>query len=366
VVSLERLNQVGSVDVDLGCINVGAGATLSTIQAAAASNGWMFGVDLASRESASVGGMIATNAGGLRVVQHGQMRQQIVSLEAVLADGTILLGTQDAPKDNAGYDLAQLLIGSEGTLGIVTSARLRLVPPDRNAMVALVGVRELAVAIRLIGKLRRAECTLAAAEFFDDAAIELVCQHTGAARPIAEMPWYVVIECVGDQDLIGVVSDVFSEFSGIQDDLVVIGSDTASARRLWNYRERITESIARVGVAHKLDVGIPRFKLDSFAAKVRASISGFDSASVTLFGHLNEGNVHVNVLGVDRHDEKIDDAVLRLVAEFGGNVAAEHGVGRAKSAWLHLSRTPEELRTMRAIKFAFDPKGILNPGAVLV
>jgi FAD/FMN-containing dehydrogenase len=269
-------------------------------------------------------------------------------------------------KDNAGYDLAQIIIGSEGTLGVVTSARLQLVTPDAASVVALLGVPDIATALDVVARLRRSPGVLSAAEFMDHAAMERVCETLDATCSVDVAPWYALIEIAGDVDPTEEVAHVLSTFPELSDDAVALGTDPASSRRLWRFREEITESIARAGVAHKLDIGLDPAKLDAFAHEVRerARLTS-PSGAVVLFGHLREGTVHVNVLGVEPSDERIDDVVLRLVAELGGNVAAEHGVGRAKVAWLHLSRTPEEIRTMRAIKFALDPAGILNPGVIL-
>jgi FAD/FMN-containing dehydrogenase len=365
VMNLERLNQIGPLDADAGQVSVGAGVTLATLQEVAASVGWRFGVDLASRDSATVGGMIATNAGGVHVLRYGQMRDQVISLECVLADGAVLRGTGSALKDNAGYDLAQIIIGSEGTLGVVTSARVKLVAPDVSTMVSLVGVGELANALEMIGRCQRASLTVAAAEFLDNRAMTLVCAHLGIARPVVESPWYAVVEFAGPVDPIDIVVDVLADCPGVADDAVAIGYDRPSNRRLWRYREAVTESIARSGVAHKFDVGLAPESLDEFARDVRTKVASTSpSATVVLFGHLAEGNVHVNVLDADPEEGAVDEMVLRLVAQMGGNVAAEHGVGRAKAAWLHLSRSSEEIRTMRAIKLALDPSLILSPGVV--
>jgi FAD/FMN-containing dehydrogenase len=347
-------------------MSAGAGVTLAALQQAAASSGWRFGVDLASRDSATVGGMIATNAGGVHVVRHGQMRAQVLSLEFVLADGTVVRGTGSALKDNAGYDLAQIVIGSEGTLGIITSARLALVTPDPALAVALVGVMTLANALELVGWCRRTSTTLNATEFLDSAAMELVCSNLGAARAVAPAPWYVVIEVAGDVDPMDALVDALTQCPGIGGDAVALASDSVSRNRLWRFREHVSDSVARAGVPHKFDVGLDLRRLDEFADAVRANVtSSWPSATVVLFGHLAEGNVHVNVLDVDPKDENLDEVVLSLVAHMGGNVAAEHGVGRAKVEWLHLSRSVEEMQTMRALKLALDPKEILSPGVVL-
>ena len=363
--SLERLTDIDVADVLSGQINVGAGVTLAALQSSAASRGWRFGVDLAARESATVGGMISTNAGGIHVVRHGQMREQVVSLEVVLANGDVLRGTGAALKDNAGYDLTQLFIGSEGTLGIVTAARVRLVRPEQSTVVALVGVGDLATAVELVGSLRRRSDTLSAAEFFDATAMNLVGAGGTAAAPVEDSPWYALVECVGENDPTEVLADTL-DGAELAESAVAVATDDAGRARLWRLREDVTESIARAGVPHKFDVGLDPARLDEFARVVRSRVGTISpEASVVLFGHLGEGNVHVNVLGLAPEDLMVDDVVLRLVAEMGGNIAAEHGVGRAKAQWLNLSRTPEEIRAMRAIKFALDPTGLLNPGVVL-
>ena len=366
VVSLERLTQVGDVDSDMGQLTVGAGVALAAVHNAAQSHGWEFGVDLASRDSATIGGMIATNAGGTRVVRHGQMREQVVGIEVVLADGSVLRGSGEVLKDNAGYDLAQLIIGSEGTLGIITSARLRLVRSSPFRVVALVGAETLAGGIELIGRLRRTSGFLSAAEFIDHDAMSVVCDYLNSSSPVAESPWYVLIECAGDEDPTAAMSASLGETDEVVDELVAVAIDAPSRNHLWSIRESMPDAIARVGIPHKLDVGLPHRLLDEFADKVRSSVrASFPDSTVVLFGHLGEGNIHVNVLGVSPDDDEIDNLVLRLVAEMGGNIASEHGIGRAKTQWLELARTPEEIRAMYALKAAFDPKKILNPGVIL-
>lgn len=365
VLSLERLDAVGLVDADLGQVTVGAGTTLALVHEVAATHGWEFGVDLASRESATIGGMIATNAGGIRVIRYGQMREQVVSLEVVLADGSILRGSGEVLKDNAGYDIAQLIIGSEGTLGVITSARLRLVRSSRHRVVSFVGLASLAEGVELVGQLHRTSDDLAAAEFIDDSAMKLVCEHLGSSRPVAGAPWYVLVECAGDRDPTELMAAALEKSPGIPDERIAVALDVTGRQNLWRFREQMPEAIARKGIPHKLDVGLPHRRLDDFAVAVRGKVqSQFPDSATVLFGHLGESNIHVNVLGVDPEDDDVDDAVLRLVAEFGGNIASEHGIGRAKTRWLELARTQTEIETMHVLKSALDPKGLLNPGVI--
>ncbi len=365
VVSLERLNVVGPANYDVGQLTVGAGVSLSAVQASATRNGWEFGVDLAARDVATIGGMIATNAGGMRVIRHGQMRAQVLSLEVVLADGSVLSGSGMAVKDNAGYDLSQVIIGTEGTLGIITAATLKLVRALPQRVVALVGVDSLAAGLSLVGRLRRGSGGLDAAEFIQEGAMDLVCGHLGRSCPVTRSRWYVLVECASDSDPTEAMLEAV-ESAAAPDD-VAVAVDAASRQSLWQLREQMPEAIAGHGIPHKLDVGLPFDKLDDFSQLVGPAVAAATSeaSEIFLFGHLGEGNVHVNVTGVPPDDERVDNAVLQLVADLDGNIASEHGVGRAKAPWLHLVRTPAEIKAMRSLKTALDPNWILNPGAII-
>jgi FAD/FMN-containing dehydrogenase len=362
VISLLRLRTIDSAEIESGILTVGAGVTLSNVQAMALKSGWDFGVDISSRDSATIGGMIATNAGGMKVIRYGQMREQIASLEVVLADGSILNGGGASLKDNAGFDLSQLMIGSEGTLGIVTAARLKLVRRMLSSAVFVVAVENLAVGVNLVGTMRRSTETLESAEFIDAASMDLVCDFLSVPPPVKRSRWYVLVECTDDVDPLRGVQDALTHVGLDGEGSMAVAVDDFSRRNLWRYREFITDGISRLGIPHKLDVGIPLSRLDEFAERVvHVAHAVNPRVSVLLFGHLGEGNVHVNILGADIDDEVVDHAVLQLVAQIGGNIASEHGVGRAKSQWLSLSRTDTEIRTMRAIKRALDPNNILNP-----
>jgi FAD/FMN-containing dehydrogenase len=362
VISLERLNHVYGIDTTSGQLIAGAGVTLAEVHRQAAGVGWAFGVDLAARDSATVGGMVATNAGGMRVIRFGQMRSQVLGLEFVLADGTIISRLEGPTKDNAGYDLAQLMVGSEGTLGMVAAVRLRLVRELPVRATAMVGLERLEQGIDIVGKLRRSATSLEAAEVFDGAAMEVVTARLGSSPPMVGYPWYLIVECAGEEDPSPEMARALAE---TEEASAAVATDPSARRRLWAFRDQITESIAQLGVAHKLDPGIPIDRLPAFAEEVRHTVATVaPSASVFIFGHLGEGNLHVNVLGLPDDDGRVDGAVLELVARMGGSIGSEHGMGRAKAAWLSLARTPGEIATMRAIKHALDPRGILNRGVI--
>ncbi len=360
VIALTRLAELGPVDAGAGQLEAGAGATLADVQRHAASAGLEFGVDFGARDAATVGGMVATDAGGIRALRDGTMRRQVLGLEAVMADGTVMRRLTGLPKDNAGYDLPGLLCGSEGTLAIITRARLRLLAPRPARVAALLAVASLDAAIELLAALREHAPSLAAADFLLDDGLELVLRHLQVGAPVARAPAYVLAECAARRDptdeLVAAV-----EAAGVVEDAAV-ADDTRRRAELWALRERLPEAIGAAGVPHKLDVGVPLAALPEFAAAVRDVAA---PARVFLFGHLGDGNVHVNLLGPAPEDESVDGAVLELVAALGGTISAEHGIGVAKAAWLGLTRDPGELRAMRAIKDALDPAGLLNPGVVL-
>jgi FAD/FMN-containing dehydrogenase len=365
LLSTSRLTRFDAVDLTASQVTVGAGVTLGHLQSAAGQAGLTFAVDLAARDSATVGGMIATNAGGLHVLRYGPMRTQVVGVEAVLASGTIISRLNGLLKDNTGYDLSQLLVGSEGTLGIVTAARLKLVPQHHQRVVVLLGLPDTAAALVVVEAVRRRMEGLQAAEIFYEDGLDLVRAHGGLASPLPR-PWpaYLVLEVAGPEDPSDSMFAVLAELN-VADDASAIGLDAVTQDRLWAYRERHTEAISALGVPHKLDVTLPPGRLAEFEQAVRRVVSDTAPGStLVLFGHVGDGNLHVNVVGPDPSDESVDDAVLKLVASMDGSISAEHGIGRAKTGWLHLSRSPEEIAVMRSLKRALDPDGLLNPGVL--
>jgi FAD/FMN-containing dehydrogenase len=356
VLSTRRLDAIGEVDEVAGQVTVGAGATLASAQQHVAAAGWSLGIDLAARDSATIGGMLATNAGGLTFVRHGGMRQRVLGVEAVLGDGSVIAHLGGLLKDNTGYDLAGLLCGSEGTLGVVTAVRLRLVPPEQDRVTALAAVEGVDQALATVGVLRRAGAAVDAAELFLDDGLALVCRHLGLSRPLAPAPAYVLVDWEGPVDAL----------AGAPVLDAVVAEDPSRQSALWRYREAHTDTVNALGVPHKLDVTLPPGALGRFLVDVRIAVEEVAPRStVILFGHVADGNVHVNVLGPAPDDDAVDEAVLRLVAARGGSISAEHGIGRAKVRWLHLARSAEELDAYRGIKAALDPAGILNPHVLI-
>jgi FAD/FMN-containing dehydrogenase len=346
VLTTGRLNELGPVDELARQVTVGAGATIGRLQQHVGGQRLAYGVDLASRDSATVGGTVATNAGGLHVVASGDTRAQVVGVEAVLADGSVLSQLSGLAKDSTGYDLPGLLVGSEGTLAVITAVRLRLHPARPPPTTTLVGVANVAEAIARVPR-----ASVQVAEIMFSAGIDLVCAVTGLPLPLQQRwPVYLLLET---DDLPDLPDDV----------------DAAIDPRLRDYRERHTEAIATRGVAHKLDVAVPVDRVAELAKQVelavRAAAPAGHAYEVYMFGHLATGNLHVNVIGPPPDDVGVDEVVLRIAAGLGGTIAAEHGIGVAKTRWLHLTRSAVEIELMHRIKTAFDPAGMLNPGVLL-
>jgi len=365
LLSLGRLTSLEPVDTLEAQVTAGAGVTLERLQQHARPHGQDVGVDLAARSAATIGGLVATNAGGIRVVRYGSMREQLTGIEAVLADGTVVSRLVGLAKDNTGYDLTQLLAGSEGTLAVITKVRLRLVPLLPARAVALVAVGGVAEALDLLAAARAGLPSLAAAELFLAEGLDLVRGHGRLAAPFAEpYPAYVVVECAARTDPTDELLEVLGECEAVLD--ATVASDVTGVAKLWAYRETHTEAISAAGVPVKLDVSVPLRELAGLVAELPAAVAAVaPSARPIIFGHLGEGNLHVNVLDAQDRAEEVTDAVLRLVAGKRGSISSEHGVGRAKAHWLGLSRSPSEIAAMRRIKAALDPAGLLSPGVLL-
>jgi FAD/FMN-containing dehydrogenase len=318
--------------------------------------GRAFGVDLAARGSATVGGMIATDAGGIHAVRYGSMRRQVLGLEVVLSDGSVV-------RELPGHDLVDLMSASEGTLAVITEARLRLVPSWRHRATALMSVDDIVAAVAAASHVAASLPELEAVEFVDAASLALAAARAGQAVPFAGHGAVLLVELAGAQPMLDTLIAALSAMPSLRD--AVVADDGPGRRRLWALREGVTEAIAAVGVPHKLDVRLPMARLDEFVRGLVPTVEAAHAgARVFMFGHLALGNLHVNVVGPAPDDERIDDAVLRLVADLGGEVAAEHGIGRAKARWLSLARSPQALETHARIKAMLDPAGVLNPGVL--
>lgn len=354
VLSLARLNRLEPVDREASQVTAGAGVTLQRVKEA--DPDLDLGLAIASAGTATVGGAVATNAGGLRVLRYGPMRAQLKGVEAVLSDGTVVEHLAGLVKDNTGYDYPSLLAGSEGTLAVVTRARLRLVPRARDAVTVIVGAGGLdevhALARQAAGKVRG----LVSAEFFTRAGLDILTEFAGLAPPLPLVfPAYLLLEADGP----GALEDL-GDVVGARD--AVIGDDAAARRRLWSYRERHPEAAGFLGTPIKLDVSVPArnwVRLATGAAEVIKATDG--GARVVTFGHVADGNVHVNIVPAAPADGRHEDALLAFVSELDGSISAEHGIGALKARWLDLARTPAEQALFRRIRHALDPAGILNP-----
>lgn len=363
LLSLLRLNAVEDVDAALGQVTVGAGATLAALQAAARSADQDAGLDFGARDSCTVGGLVACDAGGARALRHGTARAHVAGVEAVLADGSVISRLAGLTKDNAGYDLPALLIGSEGTLGVFTRIRWRLVPLLSSRVAVLVPVGSAREAADLLAALRESAPSLESCDFFLEEGLQLVLEHQRRQTPLpTRAPFYVLAECAAATDPTEELAAALQR-AGIDDALVA--DDTASREGLWKLREGHADAINAAGIPHKLDVGIPLDELDRFLTAVPEIAAAAGGERTILFGHLGDGNVHVNVLGPAADDVRVDDAVLELALNCGGTISAEHGIGVEKAHWLVRARGATEVTAMRAVKDALDPADLLNPGKVL-
>lgn len=366
VVDVRGLDRLDPVDTTARQVTVGAGVTRSMLGRHAASHGLDLAVDLASRDSATIGGMIATNAGGIHVVRHGPMRAQLLGVEAVLGTGEVLAANlAGLVKDNTGYDLAGLLCGSEGTLGVVTAARLRLIARPESIATALVGFDTVDSAVRAATALRSVE-SIAAIELMVAGGLAIVESFLGTAPPLEPTPVAVLlVEAAGTGDVTTELARAVGDV-GAADGAAAVADDPAGRLRLWRWREGHHEAAAALGVVHKADVTLPAARLADFVEVAPQIVERVAPGSTTLvYGHAGDGNVHVNVVGPAPDDESVLDAVLDAVIERGGSVSAEHGVGIAKRGWLVRQRGEAAVAAMRAIKQALDPDGICNPGALL-
>jgi FAD/FMN-containing dehydrogenase len=368
VLDLRRLDEIGEVDARTGQVTAQAGVTLARLQTEARAAGWQYGVDLGARDVATIGGMVATNAGGVHVLRYGPTRRQLVGIEAVLADGRVIRRLDGLEKDNSGYDLTGLLCGSEGTLAVVTAARVRLRARTRFAVVALCAFDDVDAALDGVGTLRRElDCVNAIELFFED-GLALVCERLGLARPFAAPHVaYVLVEAAANTDPTDALGHAVEQCAAVAD--VAVATDPTASRSLWRYREGHPEAINLIAPPLKLDVALPADRLAEFIHEVPVLVKAVaPDASVWMFGHAGDGNVHVNVTGValDGEDaDRVTDTVFGFVAELHGSISAEHGIGTAKRRYLHLVRSAAEIATYRAIKLALDPNRILNPNALL-
>ncbi len=371
VLDLRRFDTVEPVDVAARQVTVGAGVRLADLQRAAAAAGLRYAVDFGARDTATVGGSIATNAGGINLLRFGGTREQVVGIEAVLGTGATVSRLGGLLKDNTGYHLPSLLCGSEGTLGVITRARLRLVPRHAERVTALVGLGSIDEAVAAVVAVRDRVESLEAAEIVLAEGIELVCRSFGWPSPLERSwPAYLLFEAAADHDPADELAAALADVPGVGDMAVATKADGATRRdALWRYREHHTLALRGFGPTVKLDVTVPLDAISPFMADLPSVVRAVEPAAHTwLFGHVADGNLHVNITGHRVDDaaqvHALEGAVLERVVALGGCISAEHGIGVLKAPWLHLDRSPDEIATMRAIKRALDPDGVLNPGVL--
>ena len=377
LLSTKRLNRVRHLDQSGMTLTVEAGVTLSEVQHAADEKGLLFPLSLASEGSCTIGGNIATNAGGTHVLRYGMTRALVLGLEVVLAGGVVLEMLRSLPKDNSGYDLKQIFVGSEGTLGVITAASLKLFPKPEVAVTAFAAVPSPAAALKLLGAMRHATSgQLSAFELMPRVALEFVNRHIDGTRdPLsAPAPWYVLMEATGGRHANLTASFEDGMAAAITDGLVgdaVVASSQAQAAALWKLRESISEAQKREGSSIKHDISVPVAAIPDFLARATPAVLALvPGARAVSFGHLGDGNLHFNFNSPRPGDDpaflarwdEVQQVVHDIVKEFGGSISAEHGIGAMKVASLPRYKSHEELDAMRALKAAFDPKNILNPG----
>lgn len=375
ILNLTRLANV-EVDAAAGTAVAGAGATLAAVQQAARDAGWMYGVDLGARDSATIGGTVATNAGGLHVIRYGDTRHQVLGIEAVTGTGETVGDLRGLHKDNTGYHLPSLLTGSEGTLAVITRVCLRLCVAPEETAVALLAFDTEADAFAAVGVIRQGVADLQALEIFFAEGVKLVCDTFDLAPPFpvdASRPnhgAYLLIEAAGANGVVDRLGEAISMLDATLDAAIAdaaVATTEAQRAALWRYREAHSEAINLRGIPHKLDVTLPPDAMNTTIEAIRAVVrdNATPDAELWLFGHAGDGNLHVNITGLEPGDHALDRRVLEVVATAGGSISAEHGIGRAKTNDLPLNRTPSELALAGRLKAAFDPAAILNPGVII-
>ena len=373
LISLEKLNRILGFDEVDAVVHCQSGVITSELQAYAEARGLFYPVDFASSGSSHIGGNIATNAGGIRVVRYGMTRDWVAGLKVVTGTGKLLDLGRALKKDATGYDLRHLLIGSEGTLGIIVEAEMRLALQPPQQRVLLLGLPDLSRVMDLLETFRR-KVVISAFEFFSDAALSKVIAANDVSSPLGHrMPFYVLLEVDQPEDD-GLLVELFEQvlLQGWVKDGVLSQSEQ-QRKDLWKCREYISASISRYS-PYKHDISVRVSRVPAFLAAIGRQVAdAYPNLEVIWFGHIADGNLHLNILKPSassaeefrRECDAVSSLVFTEVKRFGGSISAEHGIGLLKKAHLHHSRSMEEMGLMRSIRRVFDPKGVLNPGKLV-
>ena len=366
IVSFEKMNRFLEYKPETPAIRMEAGRTTQFVQNDAAGFGHYFPVDFASKSASQIGGNLATHAGGIHVFRYGSIREYVLGLTAVDGTGNILTFS-DLQKDNTGYHLKELLIGSEGTLALITEVTLRLISPPPETQVALLGFHDLQSIIDMRTTLHHHE--LFAFEFFDANCLDIVCSHYQMSRPFDTSSYYIALIEYRKDDV--AIEAKLAKLPAID---IRISVDPKQYRQFWQYREGISEAISLSARAHKIDVSLPVSQLPAFVDHLKTNIINrlTGQPALYLFGHIGDGNLHINLTlpkdsdaaGFYELSSKFDQLCYTKIVATGGSISAEHGIGRLKKQFLPLNRTSRQIQLMRSIKQAFDPANILNRGRI--
>ena len=377
LLSLSRLNSIRNIDVADFSIVVEAGCILADVQSAANSVDRLFPLSLGAEGSCQIGGNLSTNAGGINVIRYGTARQQALGLEVVLADGTIWNGLRSLRKDTAGYDLKHLFIGSEGTLGVITAATLKLYPQPGETTTVFAALQSANQAVKLLALLQtHLADRIQAFELISDRCLQFVTRHIPDTKlPFAsDHPWFVLCDLV-DEGLNSIVEEALA--AALDEDIIanaIIAKNAAEAEEFWRIRHSISEAQKPEGANLKHDISVPIGRIDEFLSRGEQLVNAIQpNARLVAFGHVGDGNLHYNVAQPDAADAaefmlngaELTEAIYDLVAEMGGSFSAEHGVGVLKKGYLARYRSEAELGLMRTMKTSLDPNNILNPGKII-
>ncbi len=380
ILSLSRLNRIREIDVQSNAIVAEAGVILRNLQLAAENADRLFPLSLGAEGSCQIGGNLATNAGGIAVLAYGNMRELTYGLEVVLADGRIWNGLKRLRKDNTGYSLKDMFVGSEGTLGIITAATLKIFPRPRTTMTALIAVPDVTSAVEILHRLQSGGGLLTSCELLPRIGIEFVLNHRPSERDPLETPspWYVLAELSSTQAC-AALDDIMETIleSAIEDHVAtdaMIAQSLSQAQNLWRLRHLVVEVQRDEGGSIKHDVSVPVARIPQFIEEASEAVTRVvPGARPVPFGHIGDGNIHFNVTqppDMDRDSylaywDEMNAVVHRIVASMLGSISAEHGIGRIKRDALALTADPVGMEMMQSLKLTFDPNGILNPGKVL-